>query len=288
MAEPYIIIITSEADFDGSTLMTQTVNDFAREGRSLSITVPGAVGVIPSTFFGLFSGTAPKLVGVATDTWNPLNTAQVQTLGVVDAPRQIATLRPQIQHLNVFGNDTIAVRTRNGGRSSLYLSVNALSESEHVDLALRQPATPVIRRFRIRRPSQSKWTAAANMAPLAPVWSYESSIGILAANIDTNGPLPVSALCLAPDIRGCYVRVRVSGSAANNLVYVLDGEQRRVVAAESGLVEMEWSKVIYLAADDHLMFATDDPVVSLQVHVEIEVVSINPRDPFVGRYDAKN
>ncbi|MCA9717497.1 MAG: hypothetical protein KC468_22670, partial [Myxococcales bacterium] len=88
MAEPYIIIITSEADFDGSTLMTQTVNDFAREGRSLSITVPGAVGVIPSTFFGLFSGTAPKLVGVATDTWNPLNTAQVQTLGVVDAPRQ--------------------------------------------------------------------------------------------------------------------------------------------------------------------------------------------------------
>lgn len=288
MAEPYIIIINSESDFDGSTLMTQTVNDFDRDGRSLSIEVPGPVGIIPASFFSLFSATAPKLVGAATDTWNPLNQVRVQTLGVVSAPRQITTLRPQLQHLSVFGNDTLAVRTVNGGRSSLYLSVNALSESDHIDLALKQPAAPVIRRFRIRRPSNTGWNTAPSASPIIPVWDYDSSRGILTSSIDANGPIPVSSLCLAPDIRGCYVRVRISGSAANNIIYVVDGEQRRVFAIESGLVEMSWSKVIYLAADDHIMFNTDAPGAAVQVHVELEVVPVDPRDPFVGRYDAKN
>lgn len=64
MAEPYIIIINCESDFDGTTVMTQSANDFTRDGRSLSITVSGPVGVIPASFFTLFSATAPKLVGV--------------------------------------------------------------------------------------------------------------------------------------------------------------------------------------------------------------------------------
>ncbi|MCB9652521.1 MAG: hypothetical protein H6729_00115 [Deltaproteobacteria bacterium] len=287
MAEPYVINISSEADFDGTTLMDVGVNDFDHNGRILSIAVPGPVGIIPATFFGLFAATAPKLVGVANDTWNPLNLALVDSDGPV-ATRAIATLRPQIQHLSLFGNDRLVVRTRNGGRSSLYLTINALSERDHVDLALRQQQRPAVRRYRIRRSGSAGWTAAAGATALVPVWAYESAKGILAADVNQDGPFPISAFLPKPEIRGAYVSVRFSGTTGPNFVYAIDGEQRRAFAVHNALPEMQWSKVIYMSADDHIMFATPAPVGGFQAMVELEVIPIKARDRFVGRFDNDN
>ena len=286
MAEPYVIKIINEADFDGTTLMTQSRNDFTQNGRIFSVTIQGPAGIIPADFFGLLSASAPKLVGVANDSWNPLNLAAVETEGVSSAPRTFATLSPQIQHFSMFGDDRLSVRTRNGGRSGLYLSVNALSERDHVDLALRRGRAPSMRHFRIRRNDGAGWSGDEDGNPLAVNFTYNTNLGILETVTALQGPISLGTLCPLTNITSCYVSVRFSGpTAGGSQLYVVDREQRRVVVMENALAEMAWSKVIYLTRDDLLLLKTPTPVAGAQIHADIQLVETTPRERFVGRYD---
>ncbi len=285
MAEPYVIKITSEADFDAATPMTETRNDFEKEGRIYSITVQGPVGILPADFFGLISKSAPKLVGISNDSWNPLNLAGVRTEGVSTNLRGVVTLRPSVQHIALNGDDQLIVQTRNGGRSALYLTVNALSERDHVDLALRDGRAPALRAFRLRRTDGAGWTGAVTDLPITVNFTYNASTGILQGDTTLQGPLTLNSLCHTPTITSCYAIVRYSGPPGVSEVYVQDGEQNRVINLESGLPEMAWSRVIYLTRDDRLLFKTPAPAAGKQVHVDVQVVEVNPREPFLGRFD---
>ena len=286
MAEPYVLTITSETDFDGTTPMNQSRGDFAQSGRMYSVTIEGPAGVIPADFFGLVSASAPKLVGVASDSHNPLNVALVKDSGSAVASRECITLSPQLQHLMMAGGDHLVVRTRNGGRVTLHLTVNALSERDHVELALRREHEPHLRHFRVRRSDGVGWSGAPGDDVLPATFTFDHETGILEFTTTLQGPLALETLYPRSNVASCYATVRFSGPAVGgSQIYVVDREQRRAVVVESALVEMAWSKVIYVTRDDLLLLNTPAPVDGAQIHTDIQLVEAPPRGRFVGRFD---
>ena len=117
MAEPIVIELNKDTDFDGVSPITLTRDDFAvTEKRYYKANVPGPAGLIASDLFGLFQSSSPKLVGLASSSFNPQSVARVISSDATGTMREEIDLTPHVQHVLVFPGDKLAIRTMDGGR----------------------------------------------------------------------------------------------------------------------------------------------------------------------------
>ena len=284
MAEPYVFEIESESDFDGTTPMDLTLDDFERvDGRHFKIKIAGPAGLIPPNFFGLMTATSPKLVGVAGRTWNPQSVARVVSGSVVDEFRQELDLTPRIQHVGLFAGDRLALRTMNDGRSNIFISVNEMSESDHVQFALQEGQRHQWRRFRIIRDTGSGFVANFNASLWTPGFQWIDSSNLLQVSDNTEGPIPIRALCLYPRFVGCFLSVRFANVDTKGRLYVVDPitrSHRQVDVVDN----MAWSKVQFASHDDLIVLESHGPASGSKVIADLELTRARPIDRMRGRY----
>ena len=164
MAEPYTIQLLNTTDFDGTTPISLTRDNLTvEEQRMYSGTLNGPSGIIPADIFGLFSPRAPKLVGIAFSSDNPMNAAQIQDAS--GRIREQLNLRTQMQYLLLHAGDRIAVLSKDG-RCTLTLVVNELSESDHLQWALTRPPVQEHTRARLFRSAGAPF----NFVKTDPTW----------------------------------------------------------------------------------------------------------------------
>ena len=148
--EPLTFILSGDGPFDGGTEIPGTRNNFDVEGRTYRRSLSGAFGVIPGTFWDVFTIDSPKLVAISSDNVDPLTVARV--ISENNGVRQSIDLRPEIQHIVMLPNDKLAILTRSDTRpNNVTLVVNALGEHDHLILARRYLEQGRSRRFRLRR-----------------------------------------------------------------------------------------------------------------------------------------
>ena len=283
MSEPYFFRIDSEVDFDGTTPISKSIADFERVGtRQYNITLSGG-GVIPADFWGLLSSTAPKLVGVATKTWNPMSMARVQSEASSSDFRQELDITPRLQHVGLFAGDCLALLTKDGGRTSVYLPVNEMSEEDHVRFALQHEQRHQWRRFRIIRDTGSGFVANFNASAWQPQFVWDETSNLLVAEDNSEGPIPIRWLCLYPRHVGCFYTVRFANVDTKGRVHA----REPIVGAHAQLDvvdNMLWSKVQFASHDDQLVLESHGPASGSKVIADIELVRARPLDRVRGRY----
>ena len=281
MAEPYTIHLLSPTNFDGTTPITLTRDNLTvEEQRLYSGTLNGPAGIIPADIFGLFSPRAPKLVGIAFSSDNPINAAQVQDLN--GRVREQINLRSQMQYLLLHGTDRLAVLSKDG-RSTLTLVINELSESDHVQWALTRPPVQEHTRARIFRSTGGPF----NFTKTAPTWSPEFAWdGQQLYNVDetNNGPISIASM-LYPRRYGAYVSIRYSGSQSDGEFIIYEPQTGSEWQVQNSIPDGRWSRVQYLAHSDMLGLKASPPAVGGRVLVDIEIVRVEPGDRLRGRYN---
>jgi hypothetical protein len=282
MSEPILIRLNSDTDFDGATPISLRRGDLASGGqRHYSAQVPGGAGVVAPDFFDLFSPEAVKLVGVASSSNNPHSVLRVLDEG--GRTREQVSLTTGFQYVLLHARDRLALGTRDGGPTSVDLSVNEVSETDHIRWAVGRSHSFSHARLRIVRRGGA-FAPNFTGTPWLPsfVWDASSSILVGADDIGS-GPIPISAICSFPRHFGGFLSVRFAGSAGDGRVYTVDALTRTHSPPIGVLPDVTWSPVQYVGHDDHIALeatpAGDKPLVC-----DIEVVRVEPRDRLRGRY----
>ena len=285
-SEPLTFRIDKEGDFDGVTPMTLTRGDFQVTGQRYFIkSLGGAAGQIPGDFFGLFTDLTPKLVGIASSSWNPMSVARVVSKEDPDVFREEVDLTPRMTHVAMFPGDRLAIYTRDGSRVCIQLVVTELAESEHVNLALQTPPEAYWRRFRIIRGDGGGFNHQPLNATWEPDWTWDTPTNMLIANEAVNGVIPARDLCMYPRFQGCYVSVRYSGiGAGNGELYIVDGHLREANQAQADIKNAAWSKSFFVSHDDLIGLFTPPPAGGTVV-CDLELVRVQPGDRLRGRYE---
>lgn len=282
MAEPYTIQLLNPTDFDGTTPISLTRDNLTvEEQRLYSGTLNGPAGIIPADIFGLFSPRAPKLVGIAFSSDNPMNAAQIQDAS--GRIREQLNLRTQMQYLLLHAGDRIAVLSKDG-RCTLTLVVNELSESDHLQWALTRPPVQEHTRARIFRSAGGPF----NFTKAAPTWIPNFSWdGQQLYEVDetSNGPIPIASL-LYPRRYGAYVSIRYSGSQSDGEFIIYEPQTGSEWQVQNSIPDGRWSRVQYLAHSDMIGLKASPPAVGGRVLVDIEIVRVEPGDRLRGRYNA--
>ena len=284
MSDVYDIEIEAEVDCDGVTPLQVTISDFERVGgRHYKLKVPGPFGIIPANFFGLFSATTPKLVGVASRTWNPMNVARIVSGEDVDEFRQELDITPRLQHAGMFGGDRIAVKTNDGNRTKIYLTVNEMSDENHVRFALANRERHQWRRFRIIRDTGTGFIADFSANPWIPQFAWHAGSNMLVTHDNGEGPIPIRALGLYPRNVGCFYTVRFANVDTHGQLNAYEPETgtHRIL---DEFANMTWSKVQFGSHDDHLVLASHGPIQGTKVVADIEVTRARPIDRVRGRW----
>lgn len=284
MAEPIVIELNKETDFDGASPIALTRDDFTVSGqRYYKASVPGPGGLIASDLFGLFQGASPKLVGLASSSFNPQSVARVISSDATGTMREEIDLTPYVQHVLVFPGDKLAIRTMDGGRVQVILVVNELNEGENVQYALGHETYAQWRRFRILRETGVPF--APTGADWRPTFVFDPVTNILLSNDNGVGPIPASDLSLYPRHQGVFIAVRYSGNGAvAGKLHLVDGATRQSRAVQTDLTTVLWSKVQFVSHDDLLAFEASPDVAGARLAVDIEVVRVQPGDRLRGRY----
>jgi len=289
-AEPYRITLSKEGDFDGTTPMEFDRSSFAVQDQKIySRSIEGPAGLIGADFFGLLSPASAKIVGISGSTWNPTSVAKVLTAtGAPERSRQQIQLTPEMTHVILFPGDELSIVTNGEGRPVIHIVINDLSESEHISMALHRDLGPHASRFRLIKDDNTGFSPGINGSDFVPPFVWIPGSNIMEAKIQTSGRIPVSAFCTYPDHQGCFLSVRVAGgnNPGSSEIYVIEPQRNGAAAFQSGLPDMQWSKVVYLSHDDKIGFATQLPGGGTpEVVIDIEVVRVEPGDRLRGRYD---
>lgn len=280
MAEPYTLKLINPTDFDGTTPIALVRDNFTvEEQRLYSGTLTSAAGIIPADIFGLFSPRAPKLVGIAFSSDNPLNAAQVQDAN--GRVREQINLRTQLQYLLLNSTDRLAVLSKDG-RCELTLVVNELSEADHLRWALNNPPAQEHTRIRIFRSAGGSFAFNSALAPWQPNVAWDGH-QLLAIDETNNGPIPIASM-LYPRRYGAYVSIRYSGSQGDGQFIVYEPQSRGEWTAQNALPDGRWSRVQYVAHTDMIGLRASPPAVGGRVLVDIELVRVEPGDRLRDRY----
>lgn len=282
MAEPYTLKLINPTNFDGTTPITLARDNFAvEEQRLYSGTLTSAAGIIPADIFGLFSPRAPKLVGVAFSSDNPLNAAQVQSAD--GRVREQINLRTQMQYLLLHGTDRLAVLSKDG-RCELTLVVNELSEADHLRWALTHPPLQEHTRARIYRSAGGPFAFNSSLAPWQPDFGWDGQ-QLLAVDETNNGPIPIANM-LYPRRYGAYVSIRYSGSQSDGQFIIYESMSGSEWSAQTAIPDGRWSRVQYIAHTDMIGLRASPPAGGGRVLVDIELVRVEPGDRLRDRYSA--
>lgn len=282
MAEPYTVQLVNQGDFDGTTPISLTRDNFTvEEQRLYSGVLSGPAGIIPADLFGLFSPRATKLVGVAISSDNPLNAAQV--LDANGRVREQINLRSQIQYVLLHGTDRLAALSKDG-RCTLTLVVNELSESDHVQWALTHPPIQEHTRARIFRSAGGPFNFNSAQSAWIPNFTWDGH-QLIDVDEASNGPIPIASL-LYPRRYGAYVSIRYSGSQNDGQFIIYEPQTGSMWPVQTSMVDGVWSRVQYLAHTDMLGLKASPTVAGSRVLVDIEIVRVEPGDRLRGRYAA--
>ncbi len=280
MAEPMIFKITNQSAWNGTKLVDITRDAFQQKGRYYTTTIDEG-GALRGDFFGLMSSSAPKLVSVAVDSFDPLVRARVTPEFDDDNYREELDLTPAFQTVFMASTDVIRVvsaASQHAGSRILTLIVNELSEAEAVRYAaLRQRPRGRTLRARITRDDNQPFTNTTSQPLLSSPLSYNLSLGYLVATVSGQGYVSVKDL-VDPGSEGVYVWVRFTGIAqGSGEVYLVDPRTDEFRSLESGLQSPIWSKAIWLAREDRLTFRTTNPDPNSEAAVECEVSHVRQR-----------
>jgi len=281
MAEPYTIQLLNTTDFDGTTPISLTRDNLTvEEQRMYSGTLNGPSGIIPADIFGLFSPRAPKLVGIAFSSDNPMNAAQIQDAS--GRIREQLNLRTQMQYLLLHAGDRIAVLSKDG-RCTLTLVVNELSESDHLQWALTRPPVQEHTRARLFRSAGAPFNFVKTDPTWFPNFTWD---GQQLYDVDevNNGPIPIASM-LYPRRYGAYVSIRYSGSQSDGEFIIYEPQTGSEWQVQNAIPDGRWSRVQYLAHSDMLGLRASPPAVGGRVLVDIEIVRVEPGDRLRGRYN---
>lgn len=290
MSEVTFIRLTKNGDFDGSTVITLTRDNFTTVNKRLytgAIPDNTAAGVIKADLFDLFSSESPKLVGFAFSGNNP--SSMVRVLDASNRVRQEINLRTDFQYAVVQAQDKIAVLSKESTVAGeapveLMLAVNEMNERDMVSWAASHPPQDVHTHFRIIRRG-ANFLLNAGGAGWQPTWVWNPGSQLLEVenNVD-NGPIPLTSLGLFPRLYGAFVSVRYSGSTGAGKLTVVENVTKATWEAQTAMVDATWSKVQYLSHEDLLgLTATASGGV---IVAEIEVVRVEPADRLRARYAA--
>lgn len=290
MAEPYGIKLFSAGNFNGTTPIALTRADLTVDGQRLYTgAVPaGGGGVIDSDFFGLFAPQSPKLVGVAFSSCNPQSVVRV--IDRAGRTRQEINLTGDFQYVLLHGRDRLAVLTNEPLVAQttpieLSLTINELTEGDHMAWALAHPPAPIHTRIKIVR-TQGNF-ALNNAGQWIPQFTWEPvSCMLCVTDNTTNAPLPISALSPFPRQFGTLLSIRYSGSAGNGKLIVVENETRRPWEAQAALPDGRWSSVQYAAHDDLISLSASPGPAGGPLVCDIELVRVEPGDRLRGRYFA--
>ena len=290
MAEPYGIKLFSAGNFNGTTPIALTRADLTVDGQRLYTgAVPaGGGGVIDSDFFGLFAPQSPKLVGVAFSSCNPQSVVRV--IDRAGRTRQEVNLTGDFQYVLLHGRDRLAVLTNEPLVAQttpieLSLTINELTEGDHMAWALAHPPVPNHTRLKIIRRQGS--FIATNAGQWIPQFAWDSGSCMLCVTDNvTNGPIPISALSPFPREFGTLLSIRYSGSANDGKLIVVENESRRPWEAQAALPDGRWSRVQYAAHDDLIVLEASPGPAGGALVCDIELVRVEPGDRLRGRYFA--
>ena len=286
--ESIILELNTETDWDGASLTTLNRDDAIVTGqRHYKFNVVGPHGILAADLGGLFSPVSAKLVGIASSSWNPESKARVIATDATGSFRQEITLKPAIQHVMLYPGDRLSLLTKDLGRGQIVLSVNEMSESDSVQWGLQHEGYVMPTRFRIIRETG---TAFAPNLPTTwqPVFTYDSNTGLLIANDNGTGVIPAQTLTLYPRFQGCYVTIRYAGHNANGKLHMVDSQTRKSWVAESGMIDVKWSKVQFISHDDGIALEATPAVVGQIMVCDIEVALVHPGNRLAGRFAGGN
>jgi hypothetical protein len=285
MTEPIVIELNKDTDFDGVSPITLTRDDFAVTGqRYYKANVHGPAGLIACDLFGLFQGSSPKLVGLASSSFNPQSVARVISSDATGTMREEIDLTPYVQHVLVFPGDKLAIRTTDGGRVQVILVVNELNEGENVQYALGHETHAQRRRFRILRETGLPFVPAG--PDWRPTFAFDPISCLLISTDNGNGPIPTADLSLYPRHQGVFLAIRYSGNGAiPGKLHLVDGPTRQLRAVQSNLTTVRWSRVQFVSHDDLFALEATPNVPGTKLAVDIEIVRVQPGDRLRGRYE---
>jgi hypothetical protein len=284
-SESIVIELNKESDFDGVTPIALSRDDFTISGkRYYKANIPGPGGMVPADLFGLFSGVSPKLVGLASSSFNPMSVARIINSDAIGTFREEIDLTPQVQHVLMFPGDKLAILTKDGGRVQVILVVNELNEAETVRYALGHETYAQWRRFRIIR--QTGVPFAPNLGTIwRPTFTFDPVSNLLVSTDNGTGTIPVNDLCLYPRHQGCYISIRYAGNGAGGgSFHIVEPTTGQAHVAETNLTTVLWSKVQFVSHDDMIALEASPSVVGAKLVVDIELARVQPGDRLSGRY----
>ena len=290
MAEPYGIKLFSAGNFNGTTPIALTRADLTVDGQRLYTgAVPaGGGGVIDSDFFGLFAPQSPKLVGVAFSSCNPQSVVRV--IDRAGRTRQEVNLTGDFQYVLLHGRDRLAVLTNEPlvvqtSPIEISLTINELTERDHMAWALAHPPAPIHTRLKIIR--RNGGFIANNAGQWLAQFTWDpGSCALRVFDDTTNAPIPISVLSPFPRHFGTLLSIRYSGSVGDGKLIVVEGETRSFWEAQTALPDGRWSRVQYAAHDDLIMLAASPIPAGGTIVCDIELVRVEPGDRLRGRYFA--
>ena len=251
--------------------------------RYYKFNLSGPHGVLSADLGGVFSPVSMKLVGVAYSSWNPESKGRVVASDATGSFRQEITLKPAIQYVVVYPGDRLAFLTRDGGRGQIVLSVNEMSEQDAARWGMRHEPYVMPTRFRIVRETG---TAFAPNLPTTwqPVFTHDPGTGLMISNDNGTGMIPAHALTLYPRFQGCYVSIRYAGHNANGKLHMVDTSTRKSWVAESGMIDVKWSKVQFISHDDGIALEATAALAGQAMVCDIELALVHPGNRLCGRY----
>lgn len=282
--EAITLELNTETDWDGATPTALNRDTAIVEGqRYYKWNIAGPHGVLEADLGGLFSRVSVKLVGIAYSSWNPESKARVIASDPSGSFRQELTLKPAIQFVVMYPNDKLAFLTRDGGRGQIVLVVNELNEEQSVKWGANHGPYCMPTRFRIIR--ETGVAFAPNLGTTwQPAFTYEPSSGLLVATDDSTGVIPSSSLCLYPRFQGCYVAIRYAGSNNDGKLHIVDNPTRKSWVADTGMVDVRWSKVQFISHDDGIALEATPAVAGGKLVCDIEIALVHPSNRLAGRY----
>ena len=284
-SESIVIELNKDTDFDGVSPIALTRDDFAVSGRRYyKANVPGPGGLVPADLFGLFSSVSPKLVGLASSSFNPMSVARIISSDATGTFREEIDLTPQVQHVLMFPGDKLAILTKDGGRVQVIVVANELNEAEAVQYALAHETYAQWRRFRIIR--QTGVPFAPNLGTVwRPTFTFDPLSSLLVSTDNGTGTIPVSDLCLYPRHQGCYISIRYSGNGAGGgNFHIAEPTTGQALVAETNLTAVLWSKVQFVSHDDMIALEAAPSVAGAKLVVDIELARVQPGNRLGGRY----
>ncbi len=166
----------------------------------------------------------------------------------------------------------------------MVLSVNEMNEQDAVAWGLRHEPYVMPTRLRIVRE-----TGAAFVPDLGTLWqptfTYDPDTGISTATDNGTGVIPATSLCLYPRGQGCYVSIRYARSSGDGKLHMVDNVTRASWAAQTAMIDVQWSKVQFVSHDDGIALEATPAVVGTLMTCDLEITPVHPGNRLCGRYE---